>query len=104
MSLTHITALYNYHYFLLLLSNSLLSSLYLMDNSSQGFNILYSPSLSEMVKIFSQRIPDAQKLVSLPPDAKELKIAKTGYFYSLEEIYIWTGFVKITLLAISFLN
>ena len=49
-----------------------------MDISNSGFQILYSPSLSDMLKLFSKRIPDAQTLTRVAADSKELKICKTG--------------------------
>ncbi len=72
------------------LSNiSLISNVYLMDISSNGFQILYSPSLSDMLELFSKRIPDSQTLARVPPDSKELKICKTGNALMCYPLYSW---------------
>ena len=49
-----------------------------MDISYSGFQLLYSPSLSDMLKVFADSIPDPNTLTRVAPDSRELKICKTG--------------------------
>lgn len=57
---------------------SLFSGIYLMDVSSLGFQILYSPLLTDLVEMFSQQIPNPQELITVTPDSQTLKICKTA--------------------------